>query len=315
MKQKLPISVVIPTMNRVKSLQRTVDGILEKKYIPQEIVVVDQSYLKDDIESTKNYINSLKEDITIKYIYQSKPSSTIARNTGFNQCKSDIIVFSDDDVDVNNETFINLYNLMSNEKYAMIAGIDENMYSGNSKIGYILGTKSYKKKDIGHVTKSMLGRYPNKIIGEVETEWAMGYFFVIRKSLSEKWNIKWDENLTSYAYAEDLDYSYSYYKKAKQEGLECILSDKVKVKHLVSKEWRVQSFNSTLMYIINREYLSYKHNMGFISRIYTRWTNFSQIIYRILKNQAPKDIIKAQIYCDMYRRDVKNGNLNRNLFK
>lgn len=39
----LPISVIIPTMNRPESLDRTLKCIAEAADVPQQIVVVDQS--------------------------------------------------------------------------------------------------------------------------------------------------------------------------------------------------------------------------------------------------------------------------------
>ena len=203
---------------------------------------------------------------------------------------------------------------MQNEKIAMIGGIDENTEKSKSKIGYLFGTKSYKLRAVGHVTKSVLGRYPNDVVGEVETQWAMGYFFAIKKSLKDEWNIDWDEKLISYGYPEDLDFSFSYYKKADELGLSCILSDKVKVRHLVSKEYRTASYKSTVMYVINREYLSYKHKMGLFSLIANRWANFGEFLKRILKNNKPFDLVKAQWYCDLHRNDIKKGILHYELY-
>jgi len=225
------------------------------------------------------------------------------------------VVFSDDDVDVNYETLYEIYRLMSNKNIAMIAGIDENKAISKSKWGYIFGIKSYKKRKIGQVALSMHGSYPNEITGLVDTEWAMGYFFIVRKSFIDKWAIKWDETLTSYSYAEDLDFTYSYYKRANKENLKCVLSDTVKVKHLVSKEWRVASYKSSLMYVINREYLSYKHFKSPLSRIATRWANLGEFFNRIIRRNHPMYIVKAQYFCDKYRSDIKKGNIHTELFK
>lgn len=43
MKEILPISVVIPTMNRLQTLKNTLDGYCLKNYVPSQIIVVDQS--------------------------------------------------------------------------------------------------------------------------------------------------------------------------------------------------------------------------------------------------------------------------------
>lgn len=312
---KVPLSVIIPTMNRPQALKRTINGLLSFSNIPDQIIVVDQS---EDIKNqnlNREVLNLYSDTITTTYLYQKTPSITEARNLGLHSCNNDIVVFSDDDVDVNCDTLYEIYRLMSNKNIAMIAGIDENKAISKSKLGYIFGIKSYKKRKIGQVALSMHGSYPNEITGLVNTEWAMGYFFVVRKSFIDKWVIKWDETLTSYSYAEDLDFTYSYYKRAKKENLKCVLSDTVKVKHLVSKEWRVASYKSSLMYVINREYLSYKHFKSPLSRIATRWANLGEFFNRIIKRNHPMYIVKAQYFCDKYRSDIKKGNIHTELFK
>jgi len=312
---KLPISVVIPTMNRPATLKRTLDYLISKEYIPSEIIVVDQSESEEKQNLNRLLIETCNTEIRAIYIYQKEPSLTKARNQGFTLCKNDIIVFSDDDVDVNDNTILNINEVMRNSNIAMIAGIDTNMGNSRTHLSYIFGKKSLKYKNIGHVTLSMLGRYPDNIRGEVDTQWAMGYFFVIRKSLADKWHMKWDENLKSYAYAEDLDFSYTYYKKAQSENLRCILCDKVKVAHLTSQEWRVQSYKSTAMYVLNREYLSYKHFETPLSRLATRWSNFGEFIIRILKRSNPLDLLYAQIICDKYRKEIKQQKLFIKLYE
>lgn len=309
MSYKLAVSVVIPSMNRPDTLMRTIDSFLSQEYIPNQIIIVDQS-TDESNRSRYRLIKSRYEDITnTVYVWQDIPSLTKARNYGISYCENDIVICSDDDVLVNKDTILNVYSIMQDASIAMIAGIDENSGSSETNLGYLFGTKSYKKRKIGHVTLSMLGRYPDNIVGEIETEWAMGYFFAIRKSLVEKWELRWDENLASYAYAEDLDFSYSYYKKAKLEGLRCVLNDKVKVKHLVSNEYRVPTQKSTYMYVINRKYLAYKHKMSIVSHLALRWTNFGHFLMRLMKRQRPFDLLKAQIYCDLNRRKIRCGKL------
>lgn len=298
-------------MNRPDTLKMTIDALLSQEYIPDQIVVVDQS--PDISNLNKSCLDKYKEITNISYQWQDTPSLTKARNFGLNLCKNDIVICSDDDVVVNTDTISNVYNLMQDKNVAMIAGIDENSGHSKTNLGYLFGTKSFIKRKIGHVTLSMLGRYPDNIIGETNTEWAMGYFFVIRKSLLEKWELKWDEKLTSYAYAEDLDFSYSYYKRAKAEELRCVLNDKVKVNHLVSKEYRIPTRESTFMYIINRKYLAYKHNMGLISIIALLWTNLGMLFSRLLRNESPKDLLNAQLFAIKHRKKIKEGILFYNV--
>lgn len=304
----LPISVLIPTMNRPETLKATLDSFFNGDVLPAQVVVVDQSN-DENAKKTKNVCDKYSDKAQIKYVYQERPSSTEARNNAYNYASGEIIVFSDDDVLVYKNTLKNVVSVMQRNEVAMIAGIDDNSSASSTNIGYLLGTKSYKNRKIGHVTLSMLGRYPDNIKGEIETQWAMGYFFVVRKSLLDKWNIRWDENLTSYAYAEDLDFSFSYYKKAKSENLKCVINEQVRVKHCVSKEYRTPSTKSTYMYVVNRYYLSYKHNMGFRSRLAMKWCNFWRLVERTVKKECPADMWKAMVFVSRNRKDVRQGKI------
>ncbi|MFC5530492.1 glycosyltransferase family 2 protein [Cohnella yongneupensis] len=324
MSQIVPVSILIPTMNRNQSFKRTIECLMSKEYIPAHIIVVDQSPDSEVRQLNQNILDKYSNLTKTTYLFQEIPSLTRARNLAIKHCDDEIMIFSDDDVDVNDDTLINIYKVMSNSKIAMIAGIDENEEVSDrsslmSYIGYFFCTKSFKNRNIGHVTKSMLGRFPHSDVkGEVETQWAMGYFFVVRKSLIDKWKLNFDEKFSGYAYAEDLDFSHSYYQKAKTEGLKCILIDKVKVKHMVSREYRTPSSKSTFMFVINREYLSYKHKTGVLSRMAIRWNNIGIFMFRLARNGKSgksMDVIRAQWKCDSNRNKIRSGDLDDMMYR
>lgn len=308
------ISVIIPTMNRPDSLKRTLGYIAENSLKPAEIIVVDQSQDSNLASLNKEYTENCDDEIVSKYLYQETPSLTKARNYGIKHATKEIVVCSDDDVDVRPDTFSLINQVMKDKNIAMIAGLDTNtVLSEKSKIGYFMGTKSYKKRKIGHVTASVFGRFPVAVTDVTQTEWAMGFFFVIRRTLQSQWNLWWDEQLISYAYAEDLDFSYSYYKKAKALGMLCIYHPQIIVTHQATKEYRVPSRKSSLMYMVNREYLSYKH-FGHCSRIASRWTNFWRIITAVRRPQHMKNLIEGQIKADLHRKELRKGILDPKIY-
>src|SRR5574344_1769771 len=217
MSEKTLFTVIIPTMNRYDSLKRTLQHLVKSSVQPNEIVVVDQT--QDKMLAAQ--IHKLCKDISdyIKYIKEEEASLTKARNIGIKNAHNDILIFMDDDVDVKEYTFENIVSIMSNDdKISMIGGLNDNdiMCHKNSSLGYIFGKSSYKNRYIGHVTKAMYSRFPEHCEKLTSTQWAMGFFFVVKKSLLEKWNIYFDEHLKYYAYAEDMDLTYSYYKKSKE---------------------------------------------------------------------------------------------------
>ena len=305
----LPISVLIPTMNRPLALERTLRTYLEADCLPAQIVIVDQTTDKEMRARISELAQSTSET-EITYVFQDMPSTTLSRNKAIDLATQDILIFSDDDVDVANDTLRSVYDLMENGNIAMVAGMSGNE-GAKSSSGYLFGTKSFRKRHIGHVTRSMLGRFPQQaVVGEVDTEWAMGFFFAVRKSLLEKWGICWDENLTGYAYGEDLDFSHRYYKKAKENGLRCILSDRVQVLHRVSSEYRTPSRKATFLYVVNRLYFSHKLHMGPGSRLWMKWTNFSMSMLRMLRKENTKDMRDARRFARAHRALIKAGNMH-----
>lgn len=308
-KNVLPVSVLIPTMNRPQALKRTIEGYLNADYIPSQIVVVDQSETEKDSTLIWELLKKI-EEVEAVYFYQEIPSLTMARNNAFRHAKEEIIVCSDDDIDVFPDTIFKVYNMMKDSSIAMIAGLDDNMPLGKSKIGYLLGTKSFVNRKKGHVTASMLGRYPESVGDRTETMWAMGFFFVIRQSLVEKWQLEWDKKLKGYAYAEDLDFSYGYYKKAQKENLNCIMSNQIHVKHLASQEYRTPSRKSTYMYVLHRAYLSEKHHMGWKSQIAMGWCNFWIYLQRRIISDGYEDMRDAIKYLRKHKIEVINGVFN-----
>lgn len=309
----LPFTVIIATMNRTDALAETLASIQESSVLPAETLIIDQSTKPETAEAIRSMCTQYAFPIT--YYHLERPSLTGARNFGLTKANNDTLIYMDDDVSVQKDTFSNIARAMEDQSLAMIAGWNLQETKGNNRLGYLFGLKSRKKEKLGgYVTAAVFGRYPKRLEAERPTEWAMGYFFVVRKQLAQKWKLCWDERLITYGYPEDLDFSVRYARHARAERKQCILSPKVAVYHRVSQEWRETSRTVTFMKVINREYLSYKLGMPRRSRLATRWANFGMFLSRLIARDRPFDVLKAQYYCDRYRKDIRNGNLHTEFY-
>lgn len=267
----VPITVIIPTYNRKESVEKTLASFLSGKSVPSQFIIVDQSDPRLEISHTF--------DANITVIYSYPPSLTKARNAGLAESTNDIVLFSDDDILVDENTVEKLYNQMCKPNVALCAGIAvKDQLQSESILRRVIGTMAGMQKFWkrgGYIVKStMRGRYsiiPSRSL--YPTEWAMGYFFSIKKSLAEKWNMRFDENLIRYAYAEDLDFSMRYCANAQKLNLACVLDTDIYVNHLVSQEWRTPSEIALYFLIANRMYLL-KKNMKTKSDIWMRWNNW-----------------------------------------
>lgn len=305
----LPVSVLIPTMNRPKALKRTMLTYVNANAIPAQFVIVDQTQPPELRSEMEELVKEMGAYTEVTYVYREQPSSAIARNVATDHANQELILFSDDDIDVYPDSLQKICNIMADPAIALLSGWDDLAGKSNSNIGYFFGTKSFVNRKIGHVTASMLGRYPDELNGLVDTQWAMGGFLTVRKSLVEKWDIRWDENMTGYALSEDLDYSYRYVAKAKAEGMKCFISGDLPFSHLASMEYRITSKKIAYVNIINRVYLGFKHHDRPNYWIAMGWTNIWRILEHFVKRRNGWDMLFAVFLAYKYRKEIRAGKL------
>lgn len=312
----LPITIIIPTMNRPKSLKETLSSFLNSNDIPSQIIVVDQSKDSETKKDNEIIVGHFSEQTEMVYVYLEKASITKARNAGLHEAVNDVVIFSDDDVVVEKETFSYVYQIMNDNNVAMVGGFDKNTppVHKRSFLSYVFARASYSKRKYGHVSAGMYGNFPIPMSKWNDTEWAMGFFFVIRKSLADKWKLRFDEKLLYYAYAEDLDFTYAYYKKAKAEDLKCGMSLLLSVYHNCSQEYRVPKLSATMMEILHRHYILNKFDKSLQGRFLVRWCDFGLFVNRLIYKRRPMDVIKSIIYLDKNHKDIMAGNFHYERF-
>jgi len=89
------VSVIIPTHNRRKLLQRALTSVLRQTYEPLEIVVVNDGSSDDTNELVSNLLN---DHPCIRYLKHSRPKGApAARNYGISEAKGEFLTFLDDD--------------------------------------------------------------------------------------------------------------------------------------------------------------------------------------------------------------------------
>lgn len=86
------ISVIIPTRNRLESLNRILLSIAKQTHVPKEIIIVDSSDNPLTLEQL-TVQNSIQ-------IIHSKPSVCLQRNIGIEQSTSDYVFLCDDDIEL-----------------------------------------------------------------------------------------------------------------------------------------------------------------------------------------------------------------------
>lgn len=159
----------------------------------------------------------------------------------------------------------------------------------------------------GHVTKAVFGRFPERCGEQTPTQWAMGFCFAVRRSCVERWQLRFDEHLQYYAYAEDLDFTYRYYKYATKEKMLCFFSNQFVVTHQASQEYRTPTRQATFFYVLNRYYLSKKLFGTLSSRLWASWSNIGTMIMMKLHHEPAKDVVDAMRFYRRYSKDINQG--------
>ncbi len=149
------ISIILPTINRSKTLNNTLKSISNQNYYVNDIIIVDQS---SDDKTYKLYLNFKqifnKKNINISYYHITDKSASKARNYGISKSVGDIIFFIDDDVILDKTYIKEIMELYKRNSYAV--GIQGIIY--DFKNGY--GILNQKEKLYNIIKKFLfLGHY------------------------------------------------------------------------------------------------------------------------------------------------------------
>ncbi len=90
------LTIVIPTLNRGECLRKTIGSLLEQSFKDWELIVVDQSAVA---ELTATWIARLR-DGRIHHRTLQPPSVAHARNFGISLARAELMIFIDDDVEL-----------------------------------------------------------------------------------------------------------------------------------------------------------------------------------------------------------------------
>ncbi|ASJ11442.1 glycosyltransferase [Thermococcus thioreducens] len=142
------VSIIIPTYNREKLLERAINSVLNQTFDNFEILIVDGARRKD----TEDLVRSFG-DGRLRYISQRGEGIANARNIGVKKAKGKLIAFLDDDDSWEPEKLERQIQELKNlpESYGVIYTAFNYLYLPNQKI---IGVK--KPKAQGNVYRHLL---------------------------------------------------------------------------------------------------------------------------------------------------------------
>jgi glycosyltransferase involved in cell wall biosynthesis len=197
-------SVVIPTMRREAILAATLDSLRRCDPAPDEVIVIDA----DSEGSSLPVVTEFDQEVdpAVRYI-RSTASLTLQRNLGIEDASGDVIVFLDDDVDIEPDLFARLDEAYGDPEVVGATGRIVEPESGRRG-----GPRSALRRLLpgggreGTFTRYGYPRYLGDVDSPADVEFMQGSFMSARRELAAQ--VRFDEQLGGYALAEDEDFSY-----------------------------------------------------------------------------------------------------------
>lgn len=274
--EKIILSIVIPTKNRITQFIKCVESINKQSCLPEELIIVDQSNRADCESQIRQLVNKA---VSLIYIYNPTLSGlTMARNVGISYSSGDLILFLDDDAILLESALMNLKNIFRNDDEKSIGGLGLAIKNHRSPlIGRLDDFIFYYGPFRGNRYFDYFQRNYRKLDLRLFKSFHIGGLACYRREVFS--DFKFDNNLSGYSFGEDYMFGYCVSKK-----YNTFLSSAVEVIHERSGFPRTPRVKFMGMYVIFWFYVFYKYcPKTFYNVICYLMVNISQML-RLIKN-------------------------------
>lgn len=312
------IAVIIPTYNRAEDLKITLKSIFAASSSLQEVIIVDQT--KDT--STKKMLASLTHK-NIRYVHLPTPSLTKARNAGIKALhnRSKIVLFFDDDVTLGKNYFKEILAIFNAYPDAVGVGALASDYTHKKESVldrmlrrfFLLGHREFGQKS--RVLSSYGNTVPLVVTQTIEAQWLSGTNMAYKREVFA--HERFDEQLTGYALAEDLDFSYRVYMR-NNGGLYLTPAT---ILHRFSAAERLPTRKAAYMNQIHHFYLNFKNfDRNFKEKVSFVWSLAGIAFLRsalALATRKKRDFVSLKLFfesawfCLTHLSLLRSGTLRR----
>jgi glycosyltransferase involved in cell wall biosynthesis len=296
----MKLSVIIPTFGRPSALRDVLGDVVAQEHLAAEVLVVSQGAEEERLR-TAAVISGLAG---VRQLHVAERSAAAARNAALSDACGDWVVFSDDDTRWPSDLLLRLVRkVRADPALALVAACDSALPREAKPFWRrILGAFFFSDRLVcpkaGHVLPSMQGRYPHPVVGDVPTDWAMGYWFAADLALMRRRGLRFDEKLTRYSYGEDLLLTSRICAAALSEGRHTVLSGDLAVEHLATREWREPDGFAVLCGPWNRLYIAGQLRRGWALRAAVAavfWSSLHQALTRVARARSPWPVLRAHL--------------------
>lgn len=211
MSKKFTFSIIIPTIGRPASLKRCLQSIIIQTVLPQEVILVDVS----DTDESKTIAQKLFQETAIHFIHITPKikGSAYQRNLGAQQATGEILLFLDDDVELEKEYLEVLTGLYEKNRDCVGAGGYITNAHKNTLPG-LLFRKLFMLSHNGGKSRLQVSGYPGwdfQPQHEQEVDILSGCNLSVRRDVFG--NYGFCEAFGGYSLMEDVELSYQIAKK------------------------------------------------------------------------------------------------------
>lgn len=270
-------SIIICTYNRAPSLRETIASVLEvsSNRIDHEIIVIDNNSTDD----TSFVVKSFDEKVPLKYFLETQQGLSHARNRGLTEAKGKILVFLDDDIDLDKNYFQCCDRLFENtniniiggkvlpyrvsipqwlpQKYYYLASVFD-LGDNELQVDKVMGANYAMRESVAVKVgeyNPLLGRKGNSLMGGEEVDY-------LNRAIENGFTILYSPDLVVYHKINDkLNHTYIYNYALKLGQSESIIDRKNNAVKTLSKSIKsviaICSFSVLKFFLKNPKHLTY----------------------------------------------------------
>jgi glycosyltransferase involved in cell wall biosynthesis len=229
------LSVIIPTFNRSKQLEKTLVSLLLSKVDRDdfEIIIIDNGSTDSTKDVVQKYID-LYSDVKIHYCYDNVPGLLTGRHRGAKESKGDILTFIDDDVQVSSNWLSTIIEVMGNKpEISFLTGPSLPLYESiPPKWLDFFWNKETEGKSCSWLSLLDLG---SEVL-EIDPNYVWGLNFTVRKSVF--YNLKGfhPDNIPKHLQQYQGDGETGLTIKAKKKGFKAFYHPNVLLYHYIETD-------------------------------------------------------------------------------
>ncbi len=279
----MKVSVIIPTCNGANKIKTLLFSLLEQKEKGFEVIVIIDGSTDNTMEVLKSFESAFED---LKIVKQTNKGRSGARNKGVLEASGEILIFYDDDMELEPDSVGRC--IWFHKNYSGIMG------------GYPVEFKNSKKTDIqnykAYLTGIWTAKYPN---GLTQLNHLNLFFSAANCSVKRNTFLMlngFDERLTD---AEDYDFGY----RALEKGISVFFDKSNKVLHhdLITAEKYIQRLRlygraHSRLYELHPER---KHNLT-INKSY-----WKKILYRLIANPYLVKLIDKGFFKGIFPESIR----------